>query len=131
MTSSPQTRLIGKRPPSIAGETPSMTTRLRPSGSSIVHTPSDGDDMMGALEMPRKGQHMIFFRARDRQRLVGSLLEEIPVLTAEIQRLIGDIELDSPISAPCDQFADQRCEVLRLPLLKFIEHRHTGTKIHR
>src|SRR5262245_47715683 len=81
--------------------------------------------------MPRKGQHMIFLRARDRQRLVGSLLEEVSVPTAEIQRLIGDIELDSPISAPCDQFADQRGEVLRLPLLKFIELRHTGAKIHR
>ena len=49
---SPQTRLIGKRPPSIAGVTPSMTTRLRPSSSSIVHTPSGGDDMMGAFGMP-------------------------------------------------------------------------------
>ena len=74
---------------------------------------------------------MIFLRARDRQRMVGSLLEEIPVHTAEIQSLIGDIELDSPIGTPCNEFADQRDEVLRLPLLKFIEHRHTCAKVHR
>ena len=48
---SPQTRLIGKRPPSISGETASITTRLRPSNSTSFML-LQGDDMVGAIGCP-------------------------------------------------------------------------------
>src|ERR1043166_3995556 len=58
ITASPSTRLMGKRPPSISGLTPSMTTRRRPSSNgpgSAVGPGAGAGGLVRDLEVLERG----------------------------------------------------------------------------